>query len=437
MKKAFITTLGCKVNQFESAAIQNSFEREGYHAASSLEEADIIVINTCAVTSRASAQSRQNIRKAARRNREALIVVTGCHAQMAADQIREIEEIPEHRLRIIGNDQKHKVVTHTQNPEESVASAVNQLHRKSPPICDLAVDIFPGRTRAFLRVQDGCNSFCSYCIVPHTRGQSRSLSVSAVLDQVERYQNGGHREIVVTGIHVGQYGYDLKEASSISSLMKRLCKTFPDLRFRLSSIEPVEIDDDLLAAIADFDNFMPHLHIPLQSGDNEILSLMNRRYTGEAFIEKIQTCRRVLPDAALGIDVLVGFPGETDKHFRNTLAVLNEADFTYLHVFPYSKRPGTPAASFPHQNSKQLKSERVERVRILSEKKRIAFYTRFIGTKRAALIENERDESGLLKGFTDNYIPVFIDGDDRLKNTVVTVELSSINENGVAAEVPE
>ena len=146
-----------------------------------------------------------------------------------------------------------------------------------------------------------------------------------MLDQVERYRNGGHREIVVTGIHVGQYGYDLKEASSISSLMKRLCKTFPDVRFRLSSIEPAEIDDDLLATIADFDNFMPHLHIPLQSGDNEILSLMNRRYTGEAFIEKIQNCRRVLPDAALGIDVLVGFPGERDKHFKNTLAVLTEA----------------------------------------------------------------------------------------------------------------
>ncbi len=435
MKKTYITTLGCKVNQFESASIKNGFEDQGFISTTSMDDADIIVINTCAVTGKASAQSRQIIRKAARLNKQAAIVVTGCHAQLAADEIKKMDDIDPHRLCIVGNDQKDRLVPHVLDHKADKDILTKDLHASPKDICLLPVNKFANRTRAYLRIQDGCNSFCSYCIVPYTRGQSRSLPKAEVLKQAHRYGNGGHREIVVTGIHVGQYGRDLDESCHISDLMELLCTSMPDIRFRLSSIEPLEISPSLLSLMSRLDNFMPHLHIPLQSGDNKILKQMNRRYSQEQFLAVVQACRARLPDAAIGIDVLVGFPGESAEHFNTTLSFLQRLDFTYLHVFPYSKRPGTRAATFSGQVEKQEKSERVEALRILSEKNRIAFYSRHIGSRKTALIENERDDSGLLKGFTDNYIPVLIDGDDSLKNNVVSVELISLINGSVKADL--
>lgn len=435
MKKTFITTLGCKVNQFESASIKNSFEDQGLTSTGSIDDADIIVINTCAVTGKASSQSRKMIRKAARLNKKAAIVVTGCHAQLAAEEIKKMSDIPSHRLCIIGNDQKDILVPHVLEKKGGEDIITDNLQDNPKEICLLPVSQFSNRTRAYLRIQDGCNSFCSYCIVPYTRGRSRSLSKDAVLKQAQHYRAAGHREIVVTGIHVGQYGVDLEESLNISNLMELLCVTMPDVRFRLSSIEPLEISPVLLTLMREMDNFMPHLHIPLQSGDNDILKRMNRRYTREQFLSILQACRARLPDAAIGIDVLAGFPGESNEHFRNTRSFLEDIDFTYLHVFPYSKRPGTKAASFPDQVKKQEKSERVAILRNLSEKNRIAFYTDNIGTRRSVLIENERDGSDLLKGFTDNYVPVLVDGADNLKNSIVAVELGELMDGRVKANL--
>lgn len=432
MKKVFITTLGCKVNQFESASIKTAFEEHGISPESRIEEADVVVINTCAVTGKASAQSRQAIRSAARKNESASIVVTGCHAQFAADEIRDMTDISTERLSIVGNDRKDILVSEILGNKK--VDIVTEDLRKSPKeICQLPVSRFGNRTRAFLRVQDGCNSFCSYCIVPYTRGPSRSLQKREILAQARQYQAAGHREIVVTGIHVGQYGRDLAASGDISDLMELLCNDLPDVRFRLSSIEPLEIDSKLLKVIKNFENFMPHLHIPLQSGDNDILGRMNRRYNREQFSSILSKCRSLLPDAAIGIDVLVGFPGESPKHFDNTRSLLELLDFTYLHVFPYSRRPGTPAADFTDQIDKKEKSKRVETLRILSEKNRIAFYTRHTGTRRKVLIEHAKNREGQLKGFTDNYIPVLVDGEDDMKNNIVLVELGEIRDGSAIA----
>jgi threonylcarbamoyladenosine tRNA methylthiotransferase MtaB len=426
MKKIAITTLGCKINQFESASFQSSFETLGCRVVPFGESADVVIINTCTVTSKAGAQSRQCIRKAVRTSPDAKIVITGCHAQMAAQELLEMQELQDNPLCIVGNGNKHLLVDAALQEEICDLSMLIGKISKKTDICNLPVRHFNDRTRAFLRVQDGCSSYCTYCIVPYTRGVSRSLPAAEVLRQAEIFATEGHKEIVVTGIHVGMYGKDLQEGKDIGALLQDLCQATPAVRFRLSSIEPLEIDKHLLMLMARQKNFMPHLHIPLQSGDDEILSRMNRRYKAKQFVEVINLCRETIPDAAIGIDVLVGFPGETEENFSNTEALLEGLDCTYLHVFPFSKRPGTIASTFKNQVSRSLKEERVVRMRILSDRKKAQFYQKHIGGKREVLVEGKRNEQGMLKGFTDNYIPVSFSGDDNLMNTIVTVELVEI-----------
>lgn len=426
MKKIAITTLGCKINQFESASFQSSFEALGCQVVPFGEVADVVVINTCTVTSKAGAQSRQCIRKAARTSPDAKIVITGCHAQMAAQELVEMKELQNNPLCIVGNGNKNLLVEAALQTDTCDLSMLIGKISKKTNICDLPVRRFNDRTRAFLRVQDGCNSYCTYCIVPYTRGPSRSLPAADVLRQAEIFATEGHKEIVVTGIHAGMYGKDLQEGKDIVSLMEDLCRTTPEIRYRLSSIEPLEINKQLLTLMAQQENFMPHLHIPLQSGDDEILARMNRRYRTQQFAEVIDQCRKMVPLAAIGIDVLVGFPGETEMHFSNTKSFLEGLDCTYFHVFPYSRRPGTIASSFNNQVSRPVKEERVARIRALGDQKRTDFYQRFLGTKRPVLVEGKRDKQVLLKGFTDNYIPVSFAGEDNLMNTIVTVELLEI-----------
>ena len=435
MKKAYITTLGCKVNQFESAAFKTEFEENNLSITTSIEDADIIVVNTCTVTNKAGAQSRQQIRKAARTNINAKIIVTGCHAQLAAKELKKLDIPFPERLCVVGSDRKENLVNHVLKTPDTTSDIVTKDIRDTTDICHLSVNRFSNRTRAYLRVQDGCNSFCSYCIVPYTRGRSRSLPMEEVLSQAKKYAEAGHREIVITGIHVGQYGNDLAESIDIATLLKTLCLATPEVRYRLSSIEPLEISQNLLTFMSEIGNLMPHLHIPLQSGDDEILKRMNRRYTREQFASIISNCRTILPDAAIGVDVLVGFPGESEDHFVNTLNLLEDSDCTYLHVFPYSKRPGTPAAVMKDQVSKQDKTRRVNMLRVLSDQKRSSFYRRHCNSFREVLIESERDKNGNLKGFTDNYIPLLIEGDDGLKDCIVKAKLDCLDGNSVKAHI--
>lgn len=290
---------------------------------------------------------------------------------------------------------------------------------------------FGNRTRAYLRVQDGCSNFCTYCIVPYTRGPSRSLKLSEVLSQAKRFEQAGHKEIVLTGIHVGMYGRDLEEQTDIADLMLTLCQTHPDIRFRLSSIEPQEMSDRLLQTMSQCHNFMPHFHIPLQSGDDTILNRMNRGYDRETFRKVIKKCRSAFPNAAIGIDILTGFPGEGDEEFANSKKLLKELDATYFHVFPYSSRPGTLAATFKNQVPKGVREERVAELRTLAEEKKLGFYQRYLGTERPVLVEHKRNREGMLTGFTDNYIPVAFSGDNSLMGKIIPIYLERLNETTV------
>ncbi len=425
-KKVIINTLGCKVNQFESASFLCGFEESGCRAAKAGEDADIVVINTCAVTAKAGAQSRQTIRRLIRRHPEAKVVVTGCYAQMAANEIAEMLETP---ISIIGNGNKHLLVeTALQENRCDLTMLMGRILNKKE-ICDLSMKRFDNRTRAYIRVQDGCSNFCTYCIVPYTRGPSRSVAITEVLKQSTSFEKTGHREIVVTGIHVGLYGKDLDEGYNIADLMLKLCQSHPDIRFRLSSIEPQEISEKLLQAMQSCRNFMPHFHIPLQSGDDTILSRMHRGYDRETFRRVIKKCMAILPDAAIGIDILTGFPGEGDKEFNNSKELLQEINATYFHVFPYSKRPGTPAANFKDQVPKAISQQRVTELRSLAEEKKRVFYSRFLGSARPVLVEHKRNSDGLLTGFTDNYIPVIFHGDDKLMGKIVDIYLEEINKD--------
>ena len=435
MTKVAVTTLGCKVNQFESASFITGFSEQGCEIVPVTESADIFVINTCAVTGRAGQQSRQLIRKIIRNNPEARLVVTGCYAQMAAEELLDI--VSDNPLSIVGNGNKHLLVeTALAKKQPDMVMLTGKISAKKE-ICPLPVRTFSGRTRAYMRIQDGCNNFCTYCIVPYTRGRSRSLPLSQLLEQVRVFSEEGYRELVITGINVGKYGLDLEEGEDIYSLLDRLCRDFPALRLRLSSVEPTEVNDQLLGLMTDHDNFMPHLHIPLQSGDDGILARMNRRYTTETFVRALQKINSALPHCAIGCDILGGFPGEDDMAAENTLHLLQGLPITYLHVFPYSKRPGTLAAQYKNQVPGPVKDERVARLRKLSLQKKQQFYERHQETDHTLLVEQRNQKSGLLQGFTENYIPVQFAGPTELIHTLVRVRIVNITGTTVLGELAD
>ncbi|MDX9835335.1 MAG: MiaB/RimO family radical SAM methylthiotransferase, partial [Desulfobulbus sp.] len=355
----------------------------------------------------------------------ARIIVTGCYAQMAPETVLNLAA---QRVFIIGNGNKHLLVdTALAERQSDLVMLMGQIRCKTD-ICDLPVRHFSGRTRAWLRIQDGCNNFCSYCIVPFTRGRSRSLPLVSVLRQAEVFAGEGYREMVVTGINVGKYGLDLVEGETIYTLLERLCTDFPAIRLRLSSIEPTEVNDRLLGIAIGHANFMPHFHIPLQSGDDAVLARMNRRYSRDAFAAVINQVHTVLPEAAIGCDVMGGFPGETDQEADNTFQLLADLPVSYLHVFPYSRRPGTLAAASPQQLPGPVKGARVARLRTLGEDKRRAFQQRHLGRVNRVLVERRNKKNGLLQGFSENYIPLLFPGSaDRLRK-VVAVRLEELRD---------
>jgi threonylcarbamoyladenosine tRNA methylthiotransferase MtaB len=434
MKNVFITTLGCKVNQFESASFKAGFQDAGLCIVGKDEPADIVIINSCTVTGSASAQSRQTIRKMARNNPEAKIIVTGCYAEIAADELANEKELVGRDYTLIGNAKKDLLVNTALEDSDATTKIILGSIKEAKEICELPVRQFGERSRAYLRIQDGCESFCSYCIVPYTRGPSRSLAPQKVIEQAKIFEEEGHKEIVLTGIHIGYYGRDLEGKNSIVTLVDRLSLATPKLQYRISSLEPIEITDELLQLMVDRPNIQPHLHIPLQSGHDEVLKRMNRRYNTATFKDIVNKCKMYLPDAAIGIDILAGFPGETDEQFEAALKFMQDLDFTYLHVFPYSIRPGTPAATFPDQVEKHIKEQRVAKLRELSDYKRDAFYKNQLNQTVTVLVEGKRDEAGLLKGFSDNYIAVRFEGDDTLINRRIQVKLKALINNYVLGE---
>jgi len=434
-----VATLGCKVNQYDSALLSEALSSLGFRPIPFGAEADCFIVNTCTVTERTDYQSRQLLRRALRANPRAMVVATGCYAQTRASDLIRIPGI----TLIAGNREKgdlpktiatlwqRKVQGLPLEPEVLVSPCATDL-----PEAIRSLDRFPDHTRAFLKIQDGCNAFCSYCIVPYARGRSRSLAPGEVLERLFRLARGGFQEVVLTGIHLGAYGQDQHPPTDLARLLRSIETERPVGRLRLSSIEPREITDGLLSVLSDARTLCPHLHIPLQSGDDRVLGLMNRHYDRGFFSDTVQRILSARPDTALGLDVMAGFPGEDEGAFEKTCELIDSLPIAYLHVFPFSCRPGTRAAEMNLQVRAEEKKGRAGRLRLLGERKRQVFMERFVGRPLRVLVEGGRPETnGPLKGFSEHYLPVALSGGGpELVNRVVTVVARGIARGMLQAE---
>jgi len=427
-----IITLGCKVNQCESAALGHSMETAGYIRSDGKDTPDVIIVNTCTVTGKAAMQSRQAIRQARRRHPAARIVVTGCYAQTAPDEIKAIAGVD----MIVGHDDKLRIADLLAR-EHHVADALPSVHHRSVHGCNFSSMpsvAFEDRTRAFLKIQDGCNTRCTYCIVPYARGQSRSMPVQDVLEHMHALAGKAVREVVLTGIHLGVYGADLTPSNSLATIIETIVAKTAIERIRLSSIEPAEVEERIVAFTAQSGGRVcRHFHIPLQSGDNGVLRRMGRPYTREAFFDLVSRIHARIPSAAIGVDVMAGFPGESEAAFDNTYQLLETLPITYLHVFPYSPRKGTPAATYPQKIPESTAKERCRRLRELGDRKRTAFYHSMIGQRLDVLTETRTDpETGQALGLSDNYVPVAVMGGDVEANRMISVRITAIAPDGRA-----
>jgi len=429
MPKYKITTLGCKVNQYESEAISRELEVWQWDTAGKNDPADLCIINTCTVTQKASMQSRQAVRQAVRTNPKARIVVTGCYAQTAAEELSKIKGVDY----VIGHSQKHAIASmfderdkSTGVPPVSICSDVLSDHH----FHQYSQAAYGNRTRPFMKIQDGCDAFCAYCIVPYARGPSRSMPLTDVLAHIGQLRNGGYHEVVLTGVHLGNYGLDLTPKTSLYALLCQIDESDLITRVRLSSIEPLELSNDIINRVSTSPRFCRHFHIPLQSGDDDILKKMRRPYTRNYFHDLVLKINQQMPDAAVGVDILVGFPGETDAAFENTYNLIRALPVAYLHVFPFSERPGTPASGFSDKVPAKMIKKRCGRMRRLGAEKRKKFYQKFRGQSVDVLIEETADRStGLLKGVSSNYLPVLIDAPRNHINTVATVKIEEFDAN--------
>ena len=416
-------TLGCKVNQYDSGAMAETLKQAGHRIAPTASKADVCIINTCAVTESTESQSRQLIRRVLRENPGCHIIVTGCYAQKSVLALQALSE----RVSVIGNAEKKDIaafVSSVQKKQASFAAVADISLEKifTTPACTKLFD----RTRAFLKIQDGCNSNCSYCIVPSVRGPSRSLPTDEVKNRLVELKLAGYREIVLTGIHLGAFGLDARPGTSLADLLAHLedDAALAGMRLRLSSIEPTEFTPELIKIIANSKLICPHFHIPLQSGDAGVLKKMGRHYSPAFFRALILSLAEAIPGLNIGIDVIAGFPGETDAAFENTAKLLAGLPAGYLHVFPYSRRSGTPAADFPDQAPEQIKKKRALRLRQISDEKRIRFYASHAGTILPVLVEKHRHKkTGRLRGISRNYIPVLFDGPSGLAGQEVPVRI--------------
>ena len=422
--KIGLATLGCKANHSDAASLTAELAAQGHRFTSFHQPADVYIIHTCTVTQKADFQSRQLIRRAIARNPDAQIIVTGCYAQVAPDVVRTVPGVDF----IVGMGERQKIPEIiASGKKHGQACVLSSSMEERRPWEDERLPLFFARTRAYLKVQDGCDGFCSYCIVPFARGRSRSLPLQDALTKAGELARKGVKEIVLTGIHLGGYGADLIPHRSLLDLLQALEKDIPPLRIRLSSIEPREIPLPLIDFLAQSSRVCPHLHIPLQSGDDGILQRMNRDYSAAFFADLVTRLTGSLPDLAIGVDVIVGFPGEDEKAFENSLRLLETLPISYLHAFPFSRRKGTAAASFSGAVPSAVIKARCQSLRELGAKKRSVFCSSFKGKKAQVLVESKRDsESGQLRGYSRNYIPVLLPGGDEFINHELDVEITEV-----------
>ncbi|MGI6128024.1 MAG: tRNA (N(6)-L-threonylcarbamoyladenosine(37)-C(2))-methylthiotransferase MtaB [Planifilum sp.] len=415
-------TLGCKVNAYETEAIWQMFKRAGYERVDFDKKADVYVINTCTVTNTGDKKSRQVIRRAIRRNPDAVVAVTGCYAQTSPGEVMEIPGVDI----IVGTQGRDRLLEYVQQyqRERQPINAVKNI-MKTREFEELDVPTFSDRTRASLKIQEGCNNFCTFCIIPWARGLLRSRKPENVLKQARQLVEAGYKEIVLTGIHTGGYGEDLEDYS-LADLLWDLDKIEGLKRVRISSIEASQIDDRILEVLNTSEKMCRHLHIPLQAGDDEVLKRMRRKYTVDEYREKIAGIRKAMPQVAITTDVIVGFPGETDEQFENSYRLIEELQFAELHVFPYSKRTGTPAARMENQVPDAVKQERVQRLIQLSNRLSLEYARQFVGDVLDVIPERPYKEApgnGLYTGYSDNYLQLVFPGNEELLGKVCRVRL--------------
>jgi len=423
MKTVAFHTLGCKLNFAETSAIGRQFIEQGFEKKDFSESADVYVINTCSVTEQANRKCRNIIRQAMKKNPDGYVIVAGCYAQLKP---QEIAEIPGVDL-VVGAGDKFRILEligdfrKTDNPcvYNSDIKSVNDF-----------VDAYSigDRTRTFLKIQDGCDYKCSFCTIPLARGKSRSDSLAHIVENARKIADAGIQEIVLTGVNIGDYGKDQPE--TFLDVIQALDEVEGIQRFRISSIEPNLLHDDIIQFVGQSRRFMPHFHIPLQSGDNEILAKMRRRYRRELYADRVATIKSSMPHACIGVDVIVGFPGETDSHFEHTYRFLHDLDISYLHVFTYSERENTYAASMDGTIPLKGRHQRNQRLRNLSAMKRRYFYQQYTDSLRTVLFEHEQKD-GIMYGFTDNYIKVATPFDPALSNQLKQVYLEKVNGEGI------
>jgi threonylcarbamoyladenosine tRNA methylthiotransferase MtaB len=427
-----ITTLGCKINQYDSAVIQNRLEAK--HSFVPFEEpADCYIINTCTVTDRADWEARQIVRRAKRLSPQAKVLVTGCYAQVNPEELAGVAGVDY----VVGLNRLDDLLRLVDSPRANADAriAVSDVKReRGIPV--LGTRALPGHTRAFLKIQEGCNYSCTYCIIPAARGLSRSVTPYEVMEQVRALADAGYQEMVLTGIHLGGYGQDLTPKSDLTALLETIATSRLMPRVRLSSLDPREVPDRLLDLMADSDVVCPHLHICAQAGDDEILKQMRRNYDTAYYGELLMKVRDHLPDAALGSDIIVGFPGETDAAFEQSMKFFASLPLTYFHVFPYSSRRGTNAAYLPDHVNGHVKKARARKMRELGAKKKRDFCLRFRGQRLSVLIEGKIDRgTGWHRGFSRNYLPVVVSGAATLVNRVVEVETAGFEDGWLMGSV--
>ena len=414
-----ITTLGCKINQYDSAVIQSRLEER--HSFVPFEnEADCYVINTCTVTDRADWEARQLVRRARRLNPRAKVLVTGCYAQVSPAEVAAVPGVDF----VVGLNRLDDLLRYVEgSPQQATQIAVSDVKRERG-VAVLGTRALPGHTRAFLKIQEGCNYSCTYCIIPTARGLSRSVPPREVLEQARHLAGAGYKEIVLTGIHLGGYGHDLTPKIDLTALVGMIADSGLIARLRLSSLDPREVPDRLLDLIARSEIVCPHLHICAQAGDDDILEQMRRNYDTAYYRDLLQRVRHRLPEAALGSDIIVAFPGETDAQFERSLNYFASLPLTYFHVFPYSARRGTTAASIGNHVPGHVKKERARRMRELGARKKSEFCAGFVGRSVSVLIEEKVEKkTGLRRGFSRNYLPVAVAGADDFLNCQVDVRI--------------
>ena len=422
MKRVAFYTLGCKVNQYETEAMLELFEKEGYEKAETEDYADVYVINTCTVTHMSDRKSRQYIRRMKKKNPDAIIAVVGCYSQVSPEEILSIDEVN----LVMGTNDRKKIVEEVKKIDASrKVSTVDDI-MKVKAFEEIEINKTNGKTRAFMKIQDGCDRYCSYCIIPYARGRVRSRDLESIVKEVENLASNGYKEVVLTGIHVASYGKDIKDSDiKLLDVIKQINDIEGIERIRLSSVEPILFTDEFVEAVSTMDKVCPHYHLSLQSGCDETLKRMKRRYTTEEYKTIVDRLRAAIPNVSITTDVIVGFPGETNEEFDKTYEFLKDIELTHMHVFKYSPRKGTPAATMENQVDPSTKHDRSEKLLQLNEENFNKFGQKMLDKEFNVLFEQKVGDNKY-EGLTENYVKVIVESDNDISEQILKVKIKDV-----------